>query len=338
MNEELISIIMPVYNTEKYIEKSIESVLNQTYKKIELIIIDDGSRDKSPEICDSYAKLDERIRVFHIQNNGVSNARNLGVKNARGKYIMFIDSDDTMKNNMVEKMYELSISNNVDLVKANYMKDDKNELLNHSEIIIKGRYDKKQIDDYIIKNVVLEKVRCYIWLLLVKKELIEKFDERLFIFEDMNLYLMLLNKADSIYITDEVLYYYNLTNESSLTNSKESYKKNIENMILASTVLKETLKENKELPEEYISILYTRIINAIINYLYCIYKNSKKINEVLNMYKELKKDERFLTMLRTFNGKYLSKKERLFCESIINGRKIDFFVMCKIKNIINRKK
>lgn len=97
MADPLISIIVPVYNVEKYLPKCIESILGQSYSNFELILVDDGSKDKSGSICDEYAKIDNRIKVYHKQNGGVSSARNLGLDNAHGEWITFVDSDDIVE-------------------------------------------------------------------------------------------------------------------------------------------------------------------------------------------------------------------------------------------------
>ena len=94
MNNDLISIIVPIYNSEAYLEKCINSIILQTYKNWELLLINDGSIDHCKEICNSYAEVDRRIKVFHKENEGVSTARNIGIDNAKGKWIAFIDSDD----------------------------------------------------------------------------------------------------------------------------------------------------------------------------------------------------------------------------------------------------
>ena len=92
---------MPVYNKEKYLNKSIESILNQTYKNFELIIVNDGSTDRSSQICYKFGQEDTRIKIIDIKNKGVSNARNIGLKNARGEYVQFIDADDYIASNML---------------------------------------------------------------------------------------------------------------------------------------------------------------------------------------------------------------------------------------------
>ena len=111
----LVSIIIPVYNTEKYIDRCLESVLAQTHSKLEILLVDDGSSDSSGAICDSYAKKDERVRVFHLQNGGVSSARNYGIEKASGEYIIFVDSDDWLEADAVERMVERISADGVDL-------------------------------------------------------------------------------------------------------------------------------------------------------------------------------------------------------------------------------
>lgn len=107
MYDELISVVLPIFNVEKYLERCIESVINQTYSNIEIILVDDGSTDNSGKICDEYQKKDQRIKVIHKKNGGLSEARNTGTKNAIGKYITYIDSDDYVKNDYVEYLYNL---------------------------------------------------------------------------------------------------------------------------------------------------------------------------------------------------------------------------------------
>ena len=115
MNNDLISIIVPVYNVEKYIVRCLESILSQTYKNIEVIIVNDGSVDKSGEICERYAKKDNRIKLINKSNGGLSDARNKGIDQANGIYITFVDSDDYISQNYVEILYKLIKENNADI-------------------------------------------------------------------------------------------------------------------------------------------------------------------------------------------------------------------------------
>lgn len=102
---DLISVIVPVYNVEKYLEQCVDSIINQTYTNLEIILVDDGSIDNSPQICDDYASIDSRIRVYHKKNGGLSDARNIGISKTNGKYITFIDSDDFVDSRFIEILY-----------------------------------------------------------------------------------------------------------------------------------------------------------------------------------------------------------------------------------------
>lgn len=139
--DKLISVIVPIYNVEKYLTKCIESIINQTYENLEIILVDDGSPDNCPIICDEYAKRDSRVKVIHKKNGGLSDARNAGLDIATGEYIMFIDSDDFVEIDMMESMMNNMIDNNVDLVVCN----------------IKYIYDNSEKVKYNQKDKVLDK-------------------------------------------------------------------------------------------------------------------------------------------------------------------------------------
>lgn len=116
---ELITIVVPVYNVENYIERCVKSLINQTYKNLEIILVDDGSTDNSGKLCDKYTKENERIRVIHKKNGGLSDARNVGIDNAKGEYIAFVDSDDWIPIAAIETLYSYITKFNVDIVSGN---------------------------------------------------------------------------------------------------------------------------------------------------------------------------------------------------------------------------
>ena len=122
MENSLISIIVPIYNVEKYIHQCIDSLINQTYKNIEIILVDDGSPDNCGEICDEYARKDKRIKVIHQNNMGLSGARNTGLDNSKGDYLIFVDSDDYIACDFIEKLYNISIKYGVDIVECDFEK------------------------------------------------------------------------------------------------------------------------------------------------------------------------------------------------------------------------
>ncbi len=128
VNEQpLISIIVPVYKVEQYLDRCVESIVNQTYKNLEIILVDDGSPDNCPQMCDAWAEKDERVKVIHKQNGGVSRARNEGMKVALGEFISFVDSDDWVADRFVETLYLVALNNDCDIVECEYIVcDDSN--------------------------------------------------------------------------------------------------------------------------------------------------------------------------------------------------------------------
>ena len=116
-NNYIVSVIIPVYNVEKFLHRCVDSILSQTYKNLEIILVDDGALDSSPQICDEYGYEDIRVKVVHKQNGGLASARNAGLKVANGDYVLFVDSDDWIKNNTVEDLLNIAVKNKVDFVR-----------------------------------------------------------------------------------------------------------------------------------------------------------------------------------------------------------------------------
>ena len=125
MNDILVSIIIPVYNTENYLKETLDSVRNQTYGNFEVNLVDDGSTDNSPEICDEYGQIDNRFHVFHIKNGGVSNARNFALTKIHGQYCAFLDSDDLLKPLFMEVMLHAAVNHNANIMICRLMEGNK---------------------------------------------------------------------------------------------------------------------------------------------------------------------------------------------------------------------
>lgn len=212
----MISIIVPVYNGEKCIEQCIKSILNQNYIDFELLIVDDGSTDGTGAICDKYEKYDNRIKVFHIKNGGVSHARNYGLAKAKGNYIQFIDSDDYIAKDYSKAMIEKIREFNADLVITNYcvVSDLKKEITNYE--INEGIYSPKQIVEKLFQtNTLLNSPVNKLY----KRNLIKKtFDETISLGEDLLFNMNYLEQADKIYFVTQSLYFY-IRNDASLTNT-----------------------------------------------------------------------------------------------------------------------
>ncbi len=151
-----VSIIVPVYNTEKYLHRCIDSILRQTLTDIEVILVDDGSPDRCPTMCDRFAEIDDRITVIHKINGGLSSARNAGMRIARGKYIGFVDSDDDIELNMFAEMVEAAEQNNADFVMSDYIRfleNGKKYLV--STKLRSGIYDKEDIEKEIYPSLIM---------------------------------------------------------------------------------------------------------------------------------------------------------------------------------------
>lgn len=156
MKNDLISVVVPVYNVEKYLPKCIESIINQTYKNLEIILVDDGSPDECGRICDEYAAKDKRIKVMHKENGGLSDARNKGIDVATGTYLAFIDSDDYIDKEMFDKLYKRIIADGSDIAICNllYVDDDENS-------IDKFNHDMPIKDECLTKQEIFEKFLEY---------------------------------------------------------------------------------------------------------------------------------------------------------------------------------
>lgn len=180
----LISVVVPVYNVEKYLNRCIDSILIQTYDNIEILLIDDGSTDGSAQICDKYIKKDKRVKVFHKKNGGLSDARNVGIDISNGKYIMFIDSDDSVEKDIIEYLYKLIIKFNTKMSVCSH-----NIIFNNGEKIKKLGSKKEELltDKECIKRMLYHKdIDTSAWAKLYSRELF--YDIRYpkgFLFEDI---------------------------------------------------------------------------------------------------------------------------------------------------------
>ena len=216
----LISIIIPVYKVEKYLEKCIQSVINQTYENLQIILVDDGSPDNCGKICDEYDKKDHRIEVIHKSNGGLSDARNKGLEIAKGEYIGFVDSDDYIEADMYEVLYNLLKQYNADVSICNFY------TVSQGKISIKNADN--GINEYnrieILKEILLDKnIQSYAWNKLYKKEL---FDEIKYPigkkYEDIGTTFYLLEKCNKVVVTGKSEYYYINRQDSIVNNVTES--------------------------------------------------------------------------------------------------------------------
>lgn len=231
---DLISVIIPVYNVAAYIEKCIVSLLNQTYTNIQIILIDDGSTDDSGKICDLYCKIDARIEVYHISNQGVSNARNKGLDYSCGKYVCFLDSDDFLEAEAIEKIYINMTESQADLVECSYYScsNDKKKVMRHLAAQISKEDAIKSLlawDGYITS---------FCWDKMYLKEKIGniRFKRDLKIGEDDLFVFEYLLQCKKVVVIDSPLYNYLIRDNSAIGNV---YKSRKIDSVIASTVIME---------------------------------------------------------------------------------------------------
>ena len=267
MENNLISVIIPVYNVKQYIERCIDSVLNQTYKNIEIILVDDGSNDGCNEICNMYAEKDKRIKVVHIKNSGVSNARNLGIRLANGDFITFVDADDYIDTSCIEKMYKLCKDEQCDIGIVGTLEN--NELTNKTNTSGES-IDMVLSAENALKEMLNEKYYYgNVWGKIYKTDIWKNihFNEDTVIGEDMEVLYNVLLKSNKVKInTNERLYYYTKNRNDSAT--KSNYNKNWEKEIaICENILKDCRENHKDVfpfaLKRYIRINYSCIVKIL---------------------------------------------------------------------------
>ena len=244
----LVTIVVPVYNVDKYLSECIESILHQSYKNYELILVDDGSTDNSPQICDYYQQKDSRIKVFHKSNGGLMSAWKYGVERANGEYIGFVDSDDWIDENMYDRMLSVALETKADMVCSALVCEYPDGKRSFEKIKLQpGFYDKPKIEKEINPYLLISKQfharglsPNRVTKLFKKNKLaliLDDCDERVSIGEDVVTTFAFLKVADTLYLIDDFCPYHYRINQTSMiqTFSKSKYQK-IE--ILKETLLK----------------------------------------------------------------------------------------------------
>lgn len=265
--KDLISVIVPVYNVKDYIKECLDSIINQTYKNIEIIIVDDGSTDSSGKICDEYAKKDKRIQVIHQPNSGLAASRNNGISLSRGKYLSFIDSDDIIHSQMIELLHKELINNNCDisickfqLFRDKYTEKNENyniEIMNQTEFLKKLMIDKK--------------ITSHAWNKLYRKAIFKGTNYPVGKkYEDIGTTYKLGFNLNSVCYLDIELYGYRIRENSIVNNLK---KETLIDYIEMINTRYDDLIQNKPKLKDYIDM---NRINATTRYFLEIIRHNKK--------------------------------------------------------------
>ena len=243
---EMISVIVPVYNVQSFIGQCIKSICRQEHQNLEIILIDDGSTDKSPDICDEYARIDSRINVIHKQNEGLVQARKDGLRIARGKYIAFVDGDDWIEPDMLGSLYSILIEKNVDIAMCGRYEDTGKIQKNVFHGFPEGSYEGEALREIIFPNMIVNKkffewgIFPGLWDKLFRREVLEPFqlmvDERLTMGEDAACSYPCILNAKSIFVLHKCLYHYRQTAFSMIKQSADKQLERKRFQILYQTV------------------------------------------------------------------------------------------------------
>ncbi|WP_110954086.1 glycosyltransferase family 2 protein [Anaerosinus massiliensis] len=267
----LVSIIVPVYKVERYVGRCIESILKQTLRDFELILIDDGSPDKSGEICEKYKMLDDRIKVFHQENKGPMAACKYGIDMAQGQYIGFVDSDDWVESEMYEHMYKTVIEDNADIVSCGVLYHGEKKIIRQYVVKEKSVFLEPEIEKYIIPNLLNYWMYEYgiygpyrvnkLYRASIIKNNLEYCDERIRISEDMNLVLACTLDAKKMIFLTSCFYHY----EWNQTSTSVSYTPNyFENNLILYKAFHDMVKEKNKKIHEEIDLYYNSMLIAAI--------------------------------------------------------------------------
>lgn len=256
-----ISVIVPVYNVEKYLPRCIDSILAQTFTDFELLLIDDGSSDNSGRICDKYAMNDKRIRAFHQENGGVSYARNMGLDKSKGEYVFFIDSDDYVESDCLASLYACMQNQSADIVFCDFIIEKSQTTYRY----IKQSCSNDKIE--IIKKLLCNELGGYLWNKLVRKEIFINnginFPNGIGIWEDLLVSVNLYYHSKNIAYMPCSLYHYVQYNTSSAMNTFN--KKKVDEKIKVCELLKQLLIKFN-LQTKCLSELYRRQLIAKMEY------------------------------------------------------------------------
>ena len=312
------SIIVPVYKVEQYLQECVDSVLNQTFKDFELILVDDGSPDRCPQMCDEYSKQDNRVKVIHKENGGLSSARNAGLDIAKGTYIMFLDSDDYWDDcEALIKIYNAVIQTKADVCIFGYKK-----LYNKNHVVISTKWEiAENINmEYLMENNIFVTSACD---KILKRDIIERNNMRFVqgqLSEDIEWCVKILLNTRKITAIDEPFYIYRKTNAGSI--SSNIGRKNIEDISNVIIKYADIAKEhnltdvNHYLAQQYI--------------LWLIISNRVKDSEIADLLKKMKE---YWYLVNYCRYPYVYKVNKFKCMGFTVVRKM-LGVYARINNIL----
>ena len=326
-----VSVIVPIYKVENYLNRCVDSILNQTYKNIEVILVDDGSPDKCGEISDSYAINDSRVKSLHKENGGLSDARNYGMRYLTGEYVVFVDSDDWIKEEMIETLVGLAMDLKADIVQSGFYYVYETYLLYddryYSEDMLPIQLNKNELMREIVIN---ERVKNFAWGKLYKTNLIKDlYFEKGVLFEDVFWAHKVMDRVDKYVICHKPMCYYLQRNDSIVSTYT------VKNLDIIKG-LKERHKFIEENYKELINESYKILTKTILLHYYLLNKNRDKdldgyyrkelrgyiINNYLNIQKAIKDDKELSNEVKLFKLNYLLSRAYVNINKVLRRVKL----------------
>ena len=350
-----ISIIVPIYQAEKHLEKCLDSILCQTYTNLEIILVNDGSTDESPFICEQYKNKDERINVIHKENGGASSARNLGINIASGDYICFIDSDDWIERNMIEQLVRDIESHDLDCIGFNYLKEYENETIYNKNFIVDEKiYVGDDCQELTRKTVglidkELKFIEGFNFLAssvtkIYKKSILQENNiqfvdiRKIGSFEDGLFNIAFFAHCTKFQYKNEYYYHYRKTNQQSITSS---YRKDmLQQQLMQLNYLKELIDFNA--CQNFLKAYENRIAFMAVEYFINSMTNSSGFRTKYKEMKKIFKIPAYSLAIKKFSLKHLTLKWKLYYffikKKIVIGLYILSFIILKIKNNSSKKR
>lgn len=324
-----VSIIVPIYNAEEYLDRSIQSLIKQTLEEIEIILINDGSTDNGLNICERYAIQDKRIKIIDKINGGVSSARNKGIKEATGKYIAFMDADDYIDVDMYKSMYETIKQYDSDLCCCGYIQQDKGCEIKKSNDIGKNIISEKEIQNEVIKNMIGSeklgeeadsKFPRSLWTYLYKKEIIDKndikFEENLPIGEDFLFNIRYMSNISNMAINNGCYYHYFINDGSAMQKYRDNWWQIYKILIKKIEMELEKTGKIDEYTYRLNCMKVNSFIGAIINETHR--NNNKKYQDKIRILKEISREKMIETALKEIKIDNLSILRKIWTKLLRN--------------------
>lgn len=336
----MVSVILPIYKVEKYINKAVNSVLNQTYKNLEIILVDDGSPDNCGKICDDYAKKDKRVKVVHKKNGGLASARNAGINIANGDWIYFMDSDDWIELNTIEKTINFAAKNNCDMCLFDFDTCYGNlkmprTALKHEENVFTALNDKNVFIAYACAG-------GFAWNYIAKANIIKqlRFDEEFSIYEDQTFKWQLYEKIASFCYLKETFYHYRYVLKSLSNSSDYDIELRFKSLDRIYAIGCEIVSKNG-FPANAVKAVHSKYLECFWNRCVLIFRSKKTLSEKISLYKALVTSNEFTESIQNFTDLYFSNVSKILLKKGKVPCWILVWILVKIyviRNILRLKK